>query len=132
MIKVSAAIIKNSDGDLLICQRKSGGSCAYLWEFPGGKQEEGESPEACLIRECEEELGVKVRITGLYANKKYQYPENEYFFSFYTAEITSGNIMMLAHNDLAWVPIDELEKYAFCPADVDIVNQLTHEKECEK
>ncbi len=40
--------------------------------------------------------------------------------------------MMLAHNDLAWVPIDELEKYAFCPADVDIVNQLTHEKECEK
>lgn len=129
MIKVSAAVIKNQDGDILICQRKSGGSCAYLWEFPGGKQEEGETPEECLVRECVEELGVKVKITGLYANKKYRYPENDYYFSFYRAEITSGSVVMLAHNDLTWVPLCELDKYAFCPADVDIINQLMSETE---
>ena len=57
MILVSAAIIRNTAGEILICQRGAGGSCAFLWEFPGGKQEAGETAADCLVRECREELG---------------------------------------------------------------------------
>lgn len=49
---VSAGIIRNEKGEILICQRGAGGSCAHLWEFPGGKEEDGETPESCLVREC--------------------------------------------------------------------------------
>ena len=58
MLQVSAAIIRNAKGQILVCRRGPGGNCAYLWEFPGGKQEPSESPEECLMRECQEELGI--------------------------------------------------------------------------
>ena len=60
MILVSAAIIRNTAGEILICQRGAGGSCAFLWEFPGGKQEAGEKAADCLVRECREELGIEI------------------------------------------------------------------------
>ncbi|MEG1837307.1 MAG: 8-oxo-dGTP diphosphatase MutT [Synergistaceae bacterium] len=122
--KVSAAIIQNEDGDILICQRKAGGSCAFLWEFPGGKQEEFETAEECLIRECLEELDVKIEIIGLFKQKEYSYPEKKIFFSFYKAQIVDGNLKMIVHNNLTWSPIDELSKYTFCPADIDIINKI--------
>ena len=125
--KVSAAIIRNEDNEILICQRKAGGSCAYLWEFPGGKQEEGETAEECLVRECREELGVTVKVSGLFMQKKYSYPEKDYFFSFFNAEITEGEMSMIVHNNLVWEPAEELSKYSFCPADVDVVEKITEE-----
>ena len=65
MILVSAAIIRNTAGEILICQRGAGGSCAFLWEFPGGKQEAGETAADCLVRECREELGIEIDIVAL-------------------------------------------------------------------
>ena len=62
MTRVSAAIIKNSDNEILICRRGPGGSCEFLWEFPGGKIEPGESPEECLVRECLEELEIEIEV----------------------------------------------------------------------
>src|SRR5262244_3201578 len=60
MLLVAAAALVDADGRVLICQRPEGKQLAGLWEFPGGKVEPGETPEDCLIRELEEELGIKV------------------------------------------------------------------------
>ncbi len=60
IVFVSAAALVDVDGRVLICQRPEGKQLAGLWEFPGGKVEAGETPEACLIRELDEELGIKV------------------------------------------------------------------------
>ena len=77
MILVSAAIIRNTAGEILICQRGAGGSCAFLWEFPGGKQEAGEKAADCLVRECREELGIEIDIVALLEQTSYTYPDNK-------------------------------------------------------
>ena len=60
LLLVAAAALVDADGRVLICQRPEGKALAGLWEFPGGKVEVGETPEACLIRELNEELGITV------------------------------------------------------------------------
>ncbi len=77
MILVSAAIIRNTAGEILICQRGAGGSCAFLWEFPGGKQEAGEKAADCLVRECREELGIEIDIVALLEQTSYTYPDKK-------------------------------------------------------
>ena len=59
MKRIAAAILRRND-KILICRRGPGGSCGYLWEFPGGKIEPGETGEDCAVRECREELGVEI------------------------------------------------------------------------
>ena len=88
MIRVSAAIIKNQDDEILICQRGPGGSCQFLWEFPGGKIEEEESPEECLVRECKEELDIDISVQKLFAHTTYSYPERDIEFLFFYAFFT--------------------------------------------
>ena len=90
MILVSAAIIRNTAGEILICQRGAGGSCAFLWEFPGGKQEAGETAADCLVRECREELGIEIDIVALLEQTSYTYPDNKIGLSFFAAKITGG------------------------------------------
>ena len=89
MILVSAAIIRNTAGEILICQRGAGGSCAFLWEFPGGKQEAGETAADCLVRECREELGIEIDIVALLEQTSYTYPDNKIGLSFFAAKITA-------------------------------------------
>lgn len=94
MILVSAAIIRNTAGEILICQRGAGGSCAFLWEFPGGKQEAGETAADCLVRECREELGIEIDIVALLEQTSYTYPDNKIGLSFFAAKKrTSENFM---------------------------------------
>ena len=90
MIFVSAAIIRNTAGEIMICQRGAGGSCAFLWEFPGGKQEAGETAADCLVRECWEELGIEIDIVALLEQTSYTYPDNKIGLSFFAAKITGG------------------------------------------
>ena len=82
MTEVAAAILRR-DGKILICQRKEGGNCSLLWEFPGGKREAGETMEQCAIRECKEELGIAVRLLDVYAEKTYTYGTEPFSFVFY-------------------------------------------------
>ena len=125
MIQLSAAILKNEAGKILICQRGAGGPCAYLWEFPGGKLESGESPEECLFRECREELGIGIRIQELFAQTTYTYPEIQIAFSFFRAELVDGEPRADVHKSIQWVLPDELKLYEFCPADVAVVERLS-------
>ena len=121
---VSAAIIKNEKGEILICQRGQGGSCAFLWEFPGGKEEEAESPESCLIRECREELSVCIEVNRLFLTTFYSYPDGDLYFSFFYATIVSGSLNMKVHRALKWVLPCELENHNFCPADTTVIRRL--------
>lgn len=123
MIKVAAAIIHEND-KILICQRGAGGNCAFLWEFPGGKLESGETMEQCVIRECREELGIGIAIKRIFAKTAYQYPDKEIEFTFFEAEFIDGGIILEVHNDFKWVSPSELKNYLFCPADEPIVKKL--------
>jgi 8-oxo-dGTP diphosphatase len=123
MVKVSAAILYES-GSLLICQRKPGGACSLLWEFPGGKQEPGETPAGCMVRECREELSLQVEPLSVCRQILYRYPEREVFLTFYYAEITGGKIAKNVHEKLQWVPPQKLPLFSFCPADAELVRAL--------
>lgn len=123
-ITVAAAIIKNDRGEILICQRAKGGSMGGLWEFPGGKLEEGETLEECIVRECREELDIVIEPISIFANTEYQYPDRFIKFTFFNARIQMGKIQRLVHDDIKWVKVEQLRNYEFCPADVDIIKQL--------
>jgi mutator protein MutT len=123
MIEVAAAIIMKG-GRYLICRRGEGGSCAHLWEFPGGKRERGETPEECLWRECREELGVDIHIRTVFEKTTYRYPDREIAFTFFLADIIAGDITPTVHEAVRWVLPSELKNFKFCPADVGIVNLL--------
>ena len=127
MTRVSAAIIKNSDNEILICQRGPGGSCEFLWEFPGGKIEPGESPEECLVRECLEELEIEIEVLDLFEETKYSYPEREIEFMFFSASLKKGVPTPNVHVSIKWVSPDMLGEYEFCPADVFVVERLAKE-----
>lgn len=124
MILVSAAIIRNTAGEILICQRGAVGSCAFLWEFPGGKQEAGEKAADCLVRECREELGIEIDIVALLEQTSYTYPDNKIGLSFFAAKITGGVPQKSVHQKILWVRPAELLQYQFCPADTEIVSRL--------
>ena len=123
MKKVGAAIIREGKS-ILICRRKAGGSCALLWEFPGGKAEEGETVEQCLIRECEEELGVVIETEDLVAETRYEYAEGSFAFYFFNARIVSGKIRLHVHEEACWILPENILDYDFCPADVEIAERL--------
>lgn len=123
MTEVAAAIIRNN-GKILICQRGEGGNCAFLWEFPGGKIEAGESLENCLVRECKEELEINILIKNIFSKTTYQYPDREIAFTFFEAEIFDSEIKLNVHKDYNWVVPSELKNYNFCPADVEVIKRL--------
>jgi 8-oxo-dGTP diphosphatase len=126
MTRVSAAIIRNTDNEILICQRGPGGSCAFLWEFPGGKIEQGETPEECLVRECLEELEIDIEVLDLFEQTKYSYPESDIEFMFFRASLKEGIPVPSVHKTIKWVSPDRLQEYKFCPADIFIVEKLAH------
>lgn len=123
MTEVSAAIIEK-DGKFLVCRRGEGGSCAHMWEFPGGKRELRESPEACLIRECREELGVEIDVYLLYDEYVWNYPERDIRFHFFSAGIVKGEVRPTFHEETRWVTPDELREMSMCPADEPVKARL--------
>ncbi len=125
MVHVAAAIIRNQNGEFLICQRGPSGSCANLWEFPGGKLEPAETLEACLIRECMEELNVTVAIDYFYDETEYAYPDKTVRLSFFFAHILEGEPQLNVHTAIQWAKPEELSGYPFCPADVPMLERLT-------
>lgn len=125
-IEVAAAIFRRS-GRIFLCRRGEGGVCAHLWEFPGGKLEEGETPEACLVRECREELQVDIAIDGLYEQLDYDYPGKAMRFYFFDARIIHGQPQLKVHTEAKWLWPRELDSYEACPADVELIKKLAHE-----
>ncbi|MCI6850999.1 MAG: (deoxy)nucleoside triphosphate pyrophosphohydrolase [Clostridiales bacterium] len=123
MTEVVAALIRDTDRGL-ICQRPAHKARGMLWEFVGGKVEPGESREEALIRECREELAITISVGDIFTEVTHTYPDLTIHLTVFNAEITAGVPRKLEHNDLRWITADELDRYAFCPADQSIVEKL--------
>ena len=123
MTEVVAALIRDTDR-FLICQQPANKARGMLWEFVGGKVEPGESREEALIRECREELAITIRVGNIFMEVTHTYPDLTIHLTVFNAEITAGVPRKLEHNDLRWITADELDRYAFCPADQSIVEKL--------
>jgi len=122
MINVTAAIIERN-GKIFIAKRSSNSSLPNKWEFPGGKVDVGETPEECLTRELYEEFDIIVTVGNFLAESVYQYEQTVRLMAFqaYTdADITTMN----AHDDVRWVPVEELLDYDLAPADVPIAREV--------
>lgn len=119
-IRVVACIIE-AEGKFLITQRKKESHLGHLWEFPGGKIEVGEGLEACAVRECEEELGIRVRPGILVDEYIHDYPEVQVHLYFMNCELVSGTPEALDCADWTWATPEEFGAYSFPEADKKII-----------
>ncbi|WP_143961109.1 (deoxy)nucleoside triphosphate pyrophosphohydrolase [Litoribacter populi] len=123
MIKVTCAvIIKN--GLILAVQRNATQSNPLKWEFPGGKIEQGESEEHCLLREIQEELEVRVKLDKRLTPVQFNYERNPIELIPYLATHLSGAIQLQEHIDFKWLMPEELEDMDWADADIPIVEEV--------
>lgn len=118
---VAALIVK--DHRFLICQRPAHKARGLLWEFVGGKVEQGETLPQALIRECLEELGIRVTPQEIFMQLVHIYPDITVRLTLFWAQ-TQDTPQRLEHNDLRWISVDEIDHFSFCPADRDILAKL--------
>jgi 8-oxo-dGTP diphosphatase len=126
LLLVAACALIDADGRVLLAQRPEGKSMAGLWEFPGGKIEEGERPEETLIRELKEELGIDVKEPCLapLTFASHAYPDFHLLMPLYVCRRWEGMITPTEGQKLAWVKPNRLREYDMPPADVPLVSHL--------
>lgn len=122
-IVVAAAIIQQEE-KFLLTKRKPESDFGGLWEFPGGKQESGETLEGCLRRELKEELGVEISEPQLFHSLRHQYPGKEVELYFFTCSIIQGAPQALDCAEMAWVHKHELCSYEFPSAGIPVLQKI--------
>ncbi|HLV95195.1 MAG TPA: (deoxy)nucleoside triphosphate pyrophosphohydrolase [Candidatus Acidoferrales bacterium] len=125
MRTVVAALIE-SDGKLLVCQRRRDAAFALKWEFPGGKAEPGETPEQALERELREELGVAARVGPEVHRTRHKYAEmpDAIELRFYACSITTGELKNLDFEQIVWREPQALQAMDFLAADRELIAML--------
>lgn len=121
-LRVTCGIIEENHLVLAV-QRSSVMSMPLMWEFPGGKIDVGESPEDCLVRELEEELGITVTLCNRLSEHFYAYPHFDISLLPFVCRIAGGTITLHEHAALAWLHADELPGLGWAPADVAVVKE---------
>ena len=121
-IRVVAAIIV--DGDKIFATQRGYGEFKGGWEFPGGKIEEGESPEEALVREIEEELDTVVEVGELIDTVEYDYPNFHLSMDCFICTIKEGNLVLKEHEDAKWLTKDTLHSVDWLPADEGLVKKI--------
>lgn len=122
VIEVVAAVIHNK-GEYFATQRGYG-EFESLWEFPGGKIEEGESRELALKREIQEELGVDIAIEKFLCTTDCDYPEFHLTMHCYLCNIESGEIELREHKAARWLTVESLDSVEWLPADKEVIELL--------
>ena len=108
----------------LIAQRNSGDTFGSFWEFPGGKRENGETFEDCVVREVLEELGVRVAVESKFMEIRREHNQKIIWLNFYLCAYLSGEPKPLDCQKVLWVDVAELERYHFPPANERIIAEL--------
>lgn len=126
MVFVVAAAMVDADGKILLARRPEGKSMAGLWEFPGGKLEENETPEAALCRELHEELQVEARPENLepFSFASFDYPKFHLFMPLYLLRNWTGQPTPMEGQSIAWVEPGKLSTYPAPPADTPLFEAL--------
>lgn len=126
MIAVVAALVVK-DGKLLIAQRPAGKHMAGKWEFPGGKIERGETPEAALERELREELGVRTKTGRIYHAIHHSYPEKDILLLFYRSRLLEGEPRPIEEADIRWIEEGQLRAFDWAEADEPLIDLIESE-----
>lgn len=126
MVLVVACALIDPDGRVLIAQRPEGKALAGLWEFPGGKLEPGERPEAALIRELDEELGITVKEACLapLTFASHAYDDFHLLMPLYICRRWEGLAISREGQNLAWVRPNKLRDYPMPAADIPLIPHL--------
>lgn len=126
LVLVAAVALIDRDGRVLLAQRPEGKPMPGLWEFPGGKLEPGESPEAALIRELDEELGISTWKSCLapLTFASHAYDDFHLLMPLFACRRWEGAPIARIHSSLKWVAAHDLSKYPMPPADIPIIPVL--------
>ena len=126
LVLVAAVVLVDADGRVLLAQRPEGKAMAGLWEFPGGKVEAGETPEQCLIRELDEELGIRATHACLapFVFASHTYDDFHLVMPLYLLRRWEGVVTAKEHSGLAWVKPAKLTDYPMPPADAPLIAWL--------
>lgn len=126
-IKVVAAVIKsvNEKGEPIIFATARGyGDFKGQWEFPGGKVEEGETPQQALVREIREELDTEIRVGELIDTIEYDYPTFHLSMDCFWAEIVSGNLELKEAEAARWLTKETIDSVEWLPADITLIDKI--------
>lgn len=126
-IRVVAAVIKsqNSQGEPMIFATQRGyGDYKDGWEFPGGKIEEGETPQQALVREIKEELETTIQVGELIDTIEYDYPAFHLSMDCFWSKIVEGNLELKEHEAAKWLTKDKLDSVDWLPADITLIDKI--------
>lgn len=126
IVAVTAGIILRND-KVLVVQRKPASSRGLLWEFPGGKVEQGEDPRQCLERELREELGIQVEAGERFQIVYHQYPDMKILLLSYLCRFVHGEPQTLDCHRIRWVTIRDLRDLPMTEADIPLRNAMCAE-----
>ena len=121
-IEIAAAIIR--DGDKIFATQRGYGAFQHKWEFPGGKLEEGETPQEALQREIKEELDSEVEIEEFLETVEYDYPSFHLIMHCFVCTLKSGDLVLKEHESAKWLRKEELDSLDWLPADLGIIEKL--------
>lgn len=126
LVLVAAAALVDRDNRVLIAQRPEGKSMAGLWEFPGGKVHDGETPEQALVRELGEELGIEVCDTCLapFTFASHDYPDFHLLMPLFLCRNWEGDVVAREGQALKWVRASRMGEYPMPPADLPLIPML--------
>ncbi len=121
-IKVVAAIIV--DGDKIFATQRGYGDFKGGWEFPGGKIEDGETPQQALVREIKEELDTEIEVGKLLDIVEYDYPNFHLTMHCFFAKIVSGDLVLREHEAAKWLTKETLDSVVWLPADEGLIEKI--------
>ena len=121
-VQVAAAIIVD-DGKIFATQRAHG-EFKDGWEFPGGKIEQGETPQQAVMREIKEELDTEIEVGALFDTVEYDYPDFHLTMYCFLCKIISGDLVLKEHEAAKWLKREMLDSVEWLPADIELIEKL--------